>query len=156
MSKYIYIKQKFIDRLNESNKQVYMKTNMKKFFSDNDFNESKIISSRISQSESEEEIVKLKQIRGQGFDVDVENSQDSLDKLQNLVENLDKEPEIPIYKRILSRARSKTIKSANVFLFKYPNDEKSKQIKWASLYEINNKKIMRSNLTSHSFLKHLF
>ena len=38
MSKYIYIKQKFIDRLNESNKQVYMKTNMKKFFSDNDFN----------------------------------------------------------------------------------------------------------------------
>ena len=61
----------------------------------------KIISSRISESESEEKIVKLKQIRGQGFDVDVENSQDSLDKLHNLVENLDKEPEIPIYKRIL-------------------------------------------------------
>lgn len=153
MSKYIYIKQKFIDRLNESNKQVYMKTNMKKFFSDNDFNESKIISSRISESESEEEIVKLKQIRGQGFDVDVENSQDSLDKLQNLVENLDKEPEIPIYKRILSRARSKTIKSANVFLFKYPNDEKSKQIKWASLYEINNKKIMRSKKRKKTEIK---
>ena len=32
------LKQKFIDRLNESNKQFYMKTNMKKFFSDNDFN----------------------------------------------------------------------------------------------------------------------
>jgi len=145
MSKYLLKKQKFIDRASESNYQTYIHENIKKFFSNDISLDSKFFQSRMSPENSEEEnYVKIQQIRDQGFDVDAENSQDSLDKLQNLVLNIGKSTEKKDKAKEYKRARSKSIKTLDTFLVKYLNGEKNKKVKWTNLYSINNKKFQRS------------
>ena len=145
MSKYLLKKQKFIDRASENNYHIYIHENIKKLFS-NDFSfDSKFFQSKMSPDHSEEEnYVKIHQIRDQGFEVDDENSQDSLDKLQNLVFQIDKINWENDKEGVFKRARSKSIKTINTFLVKYFNKEKNKKVKWTNLYSINNKKFQRN------------
>ena len=145
MSKYLLQKQKFIDRASESNYHTYIHENIKKYFSNDISLDSRFFQSKMSQDNSEEEnYVKIHQIRDQGFEVDDENSQDSLDKLQNLVLKISKSTVKKDKGKEYKRARSKSIKTIDTFLVKYINTEKNKRVKLTNLFSINNKKFLRS------------
>ena len=145
MSKYLLVKQKFIDRASKSNYQTYIEENIKNLFSRHPSQDSKFFQSKISHDNSDEENrVKKKQIRGQGFDLDDEDSQDSLEKLENLVTKMNTIPKKKDSERIFKRARSKSIKNANSFLAKYFNIEKDKLVNWNSLYKMKGKNPIRS------------
>ena len=145
MSKYLLKKQKFIDRASESNYQTYIHENIKKLISNDISLDSRFFQSKMSPDDSEEEnYIKIHQIRDQGFEVDDENSQDSLDKVQNLVLNIDKGTSKKDKGKEYKRARSKSIKTIDTFLVRYLNGEKNKKVRWTNLYSINSKKFQRS------------
>ena len=153
MSKYLYKKQQFIDRASENNKKNYIQSNIKKLFHEQNFNESRIFNSKMSQSDYSEEENLKKKIKTKGYNNDVENSQESYDNIEKLVEKMDKKRDKMDNLRIFVRRRSKTIKTDEIFLFKIPKNEKSKKIKLTSLYEINNKKVMRSKKRKKTEIK---
>jgi len=146
MSKYLLVKQKFIDRASKSNYQTYIEENIKNLFSRHPSQDSKFFQSKISHDTSyEENRVKKKQIRGQGFDLDDEDSQDSLEKLEDLVTKMNTIPKNKgsDSERIFKRTRSKSIKITNSFLIKYFNIEKDTLVNWNSLYKMKGKNPMR-------------
>jgi len=144
MSKYLLVKQKYIDRTSKNNYQTYIEENIKKLFSQHPSQDSKFFQSKISHDSSDKENhLKKKQIRGQGFDVDDEDSQDSLDKLQDLVTKMNTIPENNDSEKIFRRARSKSIKDTNSVLVKYFNIDKDKLINWNSLNKVNRKNPIR-------------
>lgn len=99
----------------------------------------------MSNNDSEEEnYVKIHQIRDQGFEVDDENSQDFLDKLQNLAVKIGKNTEKKEKRKEYKRIKSKSIKTIDTFLAKYINGERNMKVKLTNLYSINNKKFQRS------------
>ena len=147
MNKYLLVKQKFIDRASKSNYQTYIEENIKNLFSRHPSQDSKFFQSKISHDISEEENhVKKKRIRDQGFDVDDEDSQDSLEKLENLVTKMNIIPKKKDSEIIFKRARSKSIKNTSSFLAKYFNIEKDKLVNRNYLYKMNRKNPMRSNI----------
>ena len=145
MSKYLLIKQKFIDRACDSNYHTYIHENLKKLFSNDISLSSRFFQSKMSNNDSEEEnYVKIHQIRDQGFEVDDENSQDFLDKLQNLAVKIGKNTEKKEKRKEYKRIKSKSIKTIDTFLAKYINGERNMKVKLTNLYSINNKKFQRS------------
>jgi hypothetical protein len=99
MNKYLLVKQKFIDRASKSNYQTYIEENIKNLFSRHPSQDSKFFQSKIAHDSSDEENhLKKKQIRDQGFDVDDEDSQDSFEKLENLVTKMNIIPKKKIVK----------------------------------------------------------
>ena len=75
--------------------------------------------------------------------MDMDNSQDSLNKLQLLVGKINNKNETVKVNKIFVRARSKSIKNIDTLILKYSNSPKTKQIRRVSLYDLNAKKIMR-------------
>ena len=145
MSKYLLKKQKFIDRASESNYHTYIHENIKKLFSNDISLDSRFFQSKMSPDSSKEEnYLKIQQIRDQGFEIADENSQDSLDKLQNLILKFGKSTKKKDKGKEYKRTKSKSIKTIDTFLLKYINAEKKKRVKWTNLYSINNKKFKRS------------
>jgi hypothetical protein len=147
MSKYLLEKQKFLDRIKENNNNNYMHKVIKKFFKRNNEKEKNLFVSKITHSDSDEDL-KLNQKRGQGglfsMDMDMDNSEDSLNKLQLLVGKInDNDSESLKVNKIFVRARSKSIKNIDTLKLKYTNSPRTKQIKRVSLYDLNAKKIMR-------------
>ena len=141
MSQYLLKKQKILDETKENNKYIYIQQKIQKLFSNNP-KETKILSSHLSSSDSENEnFGKSKYIKG--HDIDAENSQKSLDKLQDLLGKFN-EDENKKHLRIYIRARSKSIKNIDTLFINYFKLNKPKKIKWKELYEIQNKKIMRN------------
>ena len=145
MSKYLLTKQKFFDRIKDNNNYNYMYNRIKKLFYTNNENDKKIFASKISHSDSDEDLT-LKQKRGQGglFNIDMDNSQDSLNKLQLLVGKISDNFESTKANKIFLRARSKSFRNIDTLLLKYSNSPKTKQIRRVSLYDINIKKIIRN------------
>jgi hypothetical protein len=147
MNDYLLVKQKFIDRASKSNYQTYIEENIKKLYSRHPSQDSKFFQSKISHDTSDEENhMKKKQIRGQGFDLDDEDSQDSLEKLENLVTKMNTIPIKENSDTIFQRARSKSIKNTNSFLVKYFKIEKDKLVNWNSLYKKKDKNPMRGKI----------
>lgn len=157
MSKYLLAKQKYFDRIKETNEHNYIQKRLNKLLERTYIREKKFFSSKISHSDSEEEnLTKLKQIRGKcGFDVDVENSEDSLDQLKSLVGKIEDNFDIPQTKDIYLRSRSKSFKNLDTILLNYPNIHKTKKVRWSSLLEINNKKLMRNKKRKGTEVKFL-
>lgn len=78
--------------------------------------------------------------------MDDEDSQDSLEKLENLVTKMNIIPKKKDSEIIFKRARSKSIKNTSSFLAKYFNIEKDKLVNRNYLYKMNRKNPMRSNI----------
>jgi hypothetical protein len=135
MSKYLLKKQKFIDRASESNYHTYIHENIKKLFSNDISLDSRFFQSKMSPDSSKEEnYLKIQQIRDQGFEIADENSQDSLDKLQNLILKFGRSTKKKDKGKEYKRTKSKSIKTIDTFLLKYINGEKKKRVKWTNLY----------------------
>ena len=132
MSKYLLSKQMMINRANENNNYVYIQRRIKKLFSKRKRLEGRILSTSFSVSESSEDNYYIKLI---------ENSQDSLDKLENLANKMGKSRK-KINGIIFERSRS--IKPNDTLLLKFGSIEKPRRVRRRSLYEISNKKIMRN------------
>lgn len=145
MSKYLLKKQKVFDINKENNKYLIIQEKIKKFLSKNSPKDINLFSSDFSENDSKEEnFSKIKKMRSQGFDIDVDNSDDSLDKVQSLVKTIDKNLEIQKNEKIYLRARSKSFKNIDTFLIKYSPVKKPKKVKWSEIYTIN-KNYMRTS-----------
>ena len=143
MTKYLLKKQHNIDAIKEKNKNIYIEEKINKLFSKYPQREAKLLSSSLSSNDSEKNYSKLKQMRGQGFSIDMGNSLDSLYKLESLVNKVDKNLEIPNISNIYMIKRSKSFKNIDTFIINYPEMKKPKKVKWTELYEINSRKLMR-------------
>ena len=155
MSQYLIKKQKNYDYTKENNKYIYITEKIKKLFSQRSPIETKLITANLSHSDSEEENYhRFKQLQGQGFDIDLENSEDSINKLESLVGKIDKNLANPQNLPIYVRSRSKSLKNIDTFLIKYSNFEKPKKVKWSMLYGISPKKFLRSKKKKGTEIKH--
>ena len=133
MSKYLLNKQKMINRASLNNKYVYLQKRIKKLlYKKNHFGE-RILSTSLSMSESNEENHYIKLI---------ENSQDSLGKLENLATKIGKN--IKRKNNEFKFTRSRSIKHNDILLLKFPSIEKSQRVQRETLYENSNKKIKRN------------
>lgn len=144
MTKYLLKKQHNIDATKEKNKNLYIEEKINKLFSKYPQRETKLLSSSLSSSDSEKNFSKLKQMRGQGFSIDMGNSLDSLYKLKSLVNKVDKNFEIPKISNIYMIKPSKSFKNIDTFLINYSEMKKPKKVKWTELYEINSRKLLRN------------
>lgn len=153
MSNYIIRKQRIFDLIKENNKYVNIQKKIKKLFSKKCMYEKNLISPNLSESDSEEKFSKLKKMRSQGFDIDVDNSEDSLEKLQSLVVKIDKNLEIPKYEKIYLSKRSRSSTNIYSFFINYSKLKKPKKVKWKDLYEINNKEIKRNKKRKRTEIK---
>ena len=133
MSQYLLYKQKLINRTSENNNYIYIHKRIKKFFSKRKPIKERILSTSLSRSESKEENHYINLI---------ENSQDSLYKLESLAEKIDKN--IKRKNKEVKYTRARTIKHNDILLLKFPSIEKPQRVPRQLLYEISNKKIMRS------------
>ena len=143
MSHYLLKKQKVYDLIKKNNNYVYIQKKIRRLLS-HKFRDIKLITSNLSHDDTEEEnYTKFKQMQGQGFDIDIENSQDSINKLESLVEKLDQNLENPKKSEIYLRVRSKSLRNIDTFLIKNTKLKKPKKVKWSELYDITTKRIMR-------------
>ena len=144
MSKYLLNKQKNLDLIKEENKYTYIQKKINDFFHKNFQGETKIILKNLIDSDTEENYSKFKQIKSYRFNVEVENSQDSIDQLESLVVKIDKNLSIPKISKIYTIKHSSSYKNIETFLLKYSKLKKPIKVKWKELYEINSKKFERN------------